>query len=342
MFEGNLDVEASSVITSWKGVEGDLYLMEAGPDARRYFVKHTRITSYEDKDNEGDYPNEAKMLFGKIGPHPRIVRLFRCSPDPDDRTRWFLKMEFCAGGDLGSQYEHWLYRLRSGMPEVFLLHFIVSAVEALAFLHHGLRYAGNGRWTQDAAYESIIHGDLKEGNFFLRWTPIPIGGLPEVVLGDFGTAKIAGRRNAKTNIGTLCFGSPEDVAIYGTAIPSPATRQIFQTAVNARTVAHDMYSLGLMVYMFATRSRDPTAIGTDPATLRISREYETPGIVTLLQKMLVVDPATRARASFHAVHGVLPAVDALRDARDRIIADRRVLDRMEFSSPPAMPTRFVD
>ncbi|KAM3417256.1 hypothetical protein BST61_g5513 [Cercospora zeina] len=298
----------------FQGSEGEVYVISNVDKPESLVVKHTKATRLSREQAEkGELPHEAKMLLKMILPHPRIVAAFDCLADIDAPGRHKIFMEYCNAGSLTDQYMHSVSRLRGPMPEVFLLHVLVQGMEALAYLHHGLRYVGTGQYTQDTEHIPIVHADVKDDNFLLTWDVFP---LPEVKLADFGTTKFMGERDRKGLVGTMCFHAPEDVAFYGDLQPTAENAWAFDAMIDARTTASDMYAFGLMMYMFASRDRRPARIGTDPSSMRISREYDTPGLLELLQKMLVIDPAGRAEASFHAVNGILSQIDEMRSARD--------------------------
>ncbi|EME42919.1 hypothetical protein DOTSEDRAFT_44999 [Dothistroma septosporum NZE10] len=211
--------------------------------------------------------------------------------------------------------------------------------QALAAIHHGFRYRGDGKCYQDEFAHSVIHGDFKEDQIFLRWNEQNIGGMPELVLGDFGAAKVVGYYST-VNPGTLIYNAPEDKAVYGNTKYKYETRQVFYDMVNSRTVQSDIYALGQVMYAMAAREPSYWPIGQDPSGLEISREYSTTGLKEAIRACLVTDPAQRADMSFKPGVGLLPAIEKLRNARDALIERRGPLDRMEFD-PACGPPRLV-
>ncbi|GIZ47063.1 hypothetical protein CKM354_001016400 [Cercospora kikuchii] len=313
-----------------QGTEAEVYLLSNIDKPEVFAVKHTKATKLSKEQTKHDeLPHEAKMLLQMILPHPRIVAAFDCLPDLAAPGRHKIYMEYCNAGSLAQQYTHWLSRVRSPMPEVFLLHVLVQGMEALAYLHSGLRYVGKGQYTQDPEHLPIVHADVKEEQFLLSWGLYP---LPEIKLADFGTAKFEGQPRPN-GLATLCYLAPEDVAICGLE-PIKENAWAFHAMSDARTTASDIYAFGLMMYMFASREKKPAKIGTSPGDLRISREYDTPGLLELIQKMLAIDPAERAEASFHPVNGILPQIHLMREARDKLIGARRVPGPTEWAVPP--------
>lgn len=315
-----------------QGTEAEVYLLSNVDKPEVFAVKHTKATKLSKEQTKHDeLPHEAKMLLQMILPHPRIVAAFDCLPDLAAPGRHRIYMEYCNAGSLAQQYTHWLSRVRSPMPEVFLLHVLVQGMEALAYLHSGLRYVGKGQYTQDPEHLPIVHADVKEEQFLLSWGLYP---LPEIKLADFGTAKFAGQSCPNNLAGTLCFLAPEDMAYLGDLQPIKENAWAFHAMSDARTTASDIYAFGLMMYMFASREKKPAKIGTSPGDLRISREYDTPGLLELIQKMLAIDPTERAQASFDPVNGILPQIHLMREARDKMIGARRVPGPIEWVCPP--------
>ncbi|KAF7189917.1 Meiosis-specific serine/threonine-protein kinase mek1 [Pseudocercospora fuligena] len=308
------------------GSEGQIFLIEGRTSKKLFILKRVRSNVW----NLHCRANEPRMLGYYTRPHPRIINMRFDMPDPLDSSHWLIYMEYCSGGSLFDQYNKWIMHRRQHMPEVFLLHVIIQMAEALAYLHFGLRYIGRGQYTQDAYHAPMIHGDIKDENILLRWSENPTGGMPDLVLADFGTAKLLHDREARVNAGTPGFNAPEDMAIIGDCQPSFENIDIFLQAVNNRSVAADMYSFGLVAYMFAEKAKKPIQIGTDPSTVEISREYKTSGLVELIRSMLAVDPRLRAEASFDPEKGILPQIHQLRKARDRMIAKDGPLDPTEW------------
>lgn len=310
-----------------QGSEGELYVVLNINKPETFVIKHTKVMPWP---TPADMPYEAKILLQQLHAHERIVAIYESIPDgkPGNEGRHRIYMEHCTAGSLFDQYRYWISRLKMAMPEVFLLQVLVQGMEALAFIHHGLRYAGKGTFTRDDYHGAIIHGDLKEENFLLTWTFQP---LPQLKLADFGAARLAGSRDGRILPGTDCYHAPEDAAIYGDLKPRAVSSRLWQEMINRRTIASDIYAFGLMVHMFACGERNPIKIGTDPSTLRIPKEYGTPGLLELLQKMLAVDPADRAVASFDGEHGVMGEINKMRDARDRMISARQLPGPSEWA-----------
>ncbi|CAK3839090.1 hypothetical protein MYCGRDRAFT_94912 [Lecanosticta acicola] len=321
-----------------KSSEGELAVHRSVSTGKQYVVKHTfafRIPGSRHREPVvRPYPNESWVLHNLVLPHPNIVQIYETTRDRDESGRFKIWMEMADGGDLHDQLNFWYVKKRSWAPEVFLLHVIVEMMQALAYLHHGLRGTANGKWTQDEVYNSVIHGDIKLENVLLRWTEIPIGGLPDIVLGDFGAARLAGDTETDLLPGTTCFHAPEDRAITGGQRHTKETEELYVKASANRTIAADMYSFGQIVYMLASKEFVPREIGKDPSDIRLCRDFDMPEVRELIVRCLAVDPNERAQASFDETVGILPLVERVRKARDERIRTRFPLDSLEWKNPP--------
>lgn len=321
------------------GSEGRCFVKKSKTTGKLFVVKHTKPVMLEgpgDREQRDSrthkYPNEARILMHTLQSNRGHVQLLDIVPDEEEIGRYYLWLEYCSGGDLFTQINHWLDTRRAPVPEQFLLHVFVSLADALAFIHHGLRSRGDGRYTEDAFYIDVIHGDIKVENIFLRWTDNSLGGMPEVVIGDFGVAKKVGKRNAKLNCGTPDYHAPEDVGNYMNST-APSSIQAYLEMVDKRTTASDIYAFGQVVYQIAAKEHDPRPIGKDPTHLQISREYETPNLREAIVKCLAIDPKQRAQASFDTRLGLLPDINRFRTARNALVQRRGNLDRMEWARP---------
>ncbi|EGP85500.1 unnamed protein product [Zymoseptoria tritici ST99CH_3D1] len=327
--------------------EGEVQVLESQQSEKLYVCKHTfshptkNVNDMKDGDTATHrYPVEARILLKHLKPHPCIISLLACTADPDERGRYKLWMQYCSGGDLIGQA--WASKNRRlVIPEQFVLQVAIQISEALAYLHHGLRHVGEGKYTQDAGHEAVIHGDVKGDNIFLRWQKSAdrIGNMPDVVLGDFGAAKLASDRNIMTGMGTPGYHSPEDRAVYGNRDwNDPSNRHVFIEMISRRTTGADIYAFGQVMYQLATKDDKCWPIGQDPASLEISAEYSTPGLRNFIVSCLAVDPRRRGEASFAPGTGFLPAVQRLRDARADLVQSRRAPSRLEWDKPPKLGT----
>ena len=123
--------------------------------------------------------------------HPHIVRYYDRIIDKS-RTKIFIVMEFCAGGDLAAFIKKCRREKRRIDEEVIWKVFLQMGL-ALQECH--VRKEG-----------TILHRDLKPANVFLDADN-------NVKLGDFGLARMMGSESlfARTHVGTPYYMSPEQV-----------------------------------------------------------------------------------------------------------------------------------
>lgn len=297
--------------------------------------EHNR--SYWDLATGWKKPNEVHVFENsslKDHPHPRISSILAYDTGEIPGT-WILYSSFCAGGNLAEQIDFWCIRRRTEVPHQFLLHILVQSFEALAFLHNGLRHVSCGRYYQDAHHTRIVHGDFKGENIFLNWSSNNVGGMPDLVLGDFGTSLVEGFPGAKVMPGTLMYNAPEVQAIHGFPPITEANVDLFYEAGSAKTCQADVYALGCLIYMIAAKDRFPHPSDRDLSELSISRDYEIPGLKNIIAKCLQVDPAKRATADFDEQNGIMQAVDKFREVRDKKVSENAPLGPTDWLHPQA-------
>ncbi|KXT03513.1 hypothetical protein AC578_1643 [Pseudocercospora eumusae] len=316
--------------------EGQVSIMASNTTHHKLVIKHvharqisSRIYHPRDRDRDFKYPNEAKILLSKLKPHENIMRLFSCAEDPTAEGRYFLWTEHCSGGDLFDQWDWWYSSDGTGqrVPFSFVLHVTTQLFDALAYIHHGLRRLETNSYTQDAKHRQIVHGDVKPENMFLRWHPTrSIGGMPEVVLGDFGTAKVVGD-NPNLGWGTHTLWAPEDRAVW-------ESTHLGRKVCKHRNTPSDVYAAGMVIHDLLTDTEDQRwKSGTAPRQLRIRSEDERmEGVWHLLEGCLQLDPRGRATANFGTwglLNEVLPGIRVARDE----MAERWPLGAMVWRFP---------
>src|SRR5262245_39750409 len=154
---------------------------------------------------------------------PLLVRTY--SPFDQGGLRW-IEMEYVDGTNLEDELQR---RDAAGSPFTLAeaLDIATCVTAALALAHR----------------ENVIHRDLKPANVLL-----PRSRQPVAKLADFGIARLLGaERLTSTGIfaGTPKFGSPE--AFLGDPLGT----------------AHDVYSLGLTLYLLFTGNHFPFALPKD-------------------------------------------------------------------------------
>ncbi|KAK3717263.1 hypothetical protein LTR37_005972 [Vermiconidia calcicola] len=313
-----------------EGEEGQCSIVKSRTTGRMYVVKHTLPveTASPDKNQKTGrrrpLPNEAKMLQRLQG-GPNIVRFLGVEPSPLLEGRHFIFTELCTGGDLLEQLQEFR-KLKMPTPEILTLHVLVSVAQALAYIHHGLRRIDGKGFITDSKHVSIVHGDIKPDNIFLRW-PATECGLPDIILADFGLASIASESHGIT--GTPGYDPPEVRIIAALRHVNPVA---YKQKNNGRimTAKSDVYQLGVVLYLMAKRAfwndidytmaRDPATIDLPPRYLAIT------GFLAMLCWCLQPIPADRPECTYNPIDGMLDAVDMFRRKRDAMCASNGPLD----------------
>ncbi|PPJ51320.1 hypothetical protein CBER1_08608 [Cercospora berteroae] len=324
---------------------GQVYLFQHPRTNKSYVVKHTE---YPPPSERSQPPTESYVIESVLKPHPNIIYHNETIHDSSNPGRHYIVLEYCSGGDLFCQFEHWWLTRKTHIPTLFLLHTIVELFEAFAYIHHGLRHIGGGKYTRDPKFRPVVHNDVKGENIFLKNAIDSIGGLPSLILADFGHARVVGETLYETGAGTLNYFAPEDQQLIqqaqeaGKLEHDEDINEVYYAISRNRTTAADIYSLGHVLYIMAANSgfnREKISrwpIGKDPLKLKISPEYlAVDGILEIVQKCLIPEVENRASADFDPETGVLPLVHQLRKVRDEMIRKGERLPRVEWLQPPS-------
>ncbi|KAI5365103.1 putative serine/threonine-protein kinase, active [Septoria linicola] len=325
-FKYNDTYEANHVKDFPESTEGPVYVTRSATTRSCFVVKHTRPA----RATEREIPNDAYIAGTVLAPHPNVIRVHACLMDSQKigrhivhSDRHFVYMDWCRGGDLWLQMEYLWNKHRADAQPLFVLHVFVQLFEAFAFIHHGLRYIGAGKYTRDENHKAVIHGDVKPENIFLHWSSRNIGGMPDLQLADFGHSRLVGQTDFTTNPGTAVYWSPEDHAIG-------------KRSFNAFGMRRDLIYNEVLYFVAANvgcGDGSTWPIGEDPSTLTISRQYTTDNLANLVRRCLQVHPRGRASASFDA-DGVLELVHGVRQVRDGMIRQGERMEPYEWRSPP--------
>lgn len=205
-------------------------------------------------------PDEVKTLklLRRQHQHPNIIVWHGYEMDRRSRNRavCHLKFEYCSGGDL-QDYCKGLIKTQTLAAPLFVLHFIVSMADALAYLHLGYPPPGTGTGHHNRRrYQPIIHCDIKPANIFLRSPGSNTYGMPDIVLGDFGLACL--EHESYDTCGTRGYFPPE-VKRAREDLENADAQQGVQTR------ASDIYTFGATLYSlaFAHRFDNSAAKGFD-------------------------------------------------------------------------------
>jgi serine/threonine protein kinase len=296
-----------ALVEDFKSREGHVQLVKTVRSPGKLRI----IKSVEHNDRKSP-PGEARALGNLPQLHTNIIRLFCCDLNP---TCGYAQMlfEHCSGGDLFQQSNH-----RRVTP-LFALHVVISVAEALAFLHYGLVHREGYRYERVShggnQKEAIVHQDIKADNVFLRFPGSQGGGLPDVVLADFGLAN----PDSKTvpGIGCVPFMSPECRFMK----------------VERLTHKTDIYSFGVMcIGLFDHQATHPWNVYKLPRFVRLDCMYDGLHLTPLLMRCVVVDAADRGDFSEHPGTGMLGSIAEFRSKRTSLLQHGKKHDKSYWAS----------
>ena len=211
--------------------------------------------------------------------HPSIVPIHDVGRLPDGRVYYTMKL--VRGRRLD---EH--ARTVTALPE--LLRQYGRICEAVAFAH-------------DAG---VIHRDLKPEN-------VMVGPFGEVLVMDWGVAKLRGERPGAAPIGAV----PDDPSStdHGTVLGTPGYMAPEQAAGHVESVDErtDVFALGAILYFLLTKRVPPTAGPLEPA--RTVNRGAPKALDAICRKAMAPTPADR-----------YPGVEALGADVERFLAREHV------------------
>lgn len=202
---------------------------------RRFAVKVLTANLGESGELLPRFRREAEIC-SKLN-HPNCIHVTDWNELPSGMP--FLVMEYLEGETLAQRLER-------------------GPVDA-SFAQHLVREVGAGLAAAHAL--GIVHRDLKPGNLFLC-DPGPAGGLPHVVILDFGISKLTNEPTLETTSPKL-LGSPRYM--------SPEQARGRASEVDART---DQFSFAVILY--EALAGTPAFEGEDLASLLYCIVHETP------------------------------------------------------------------
>ncbi|KAI7299666.1 hypothetical protein KC315_g17521, partial [Hortaea werneckii] len=185
--------------------EGQAKLIERNSNGQLLVVKTIMQTEGPRSKTKRWTPNEVKTLKRLSNAPLNIIKLekYAFATAADSTPICKLYLQHCNGGDLSDLHFH-LQQRGTVAPAMFVLHFVASMADALGYLHLGLLpstptdSAPSSTTTSLAVpnHKPLLHCDIKLENILLRWpttdetssVPVVGGGLPTIVLADFGYA----------------------------------------------------------------------------------------------------------------------------------------------------------
>ncbi|MEZ5965629.1 MAG: serine/threonine-protein kinase [Planctomycetota bacterium] len=256
---------------------------------------------------------EEAQIGGQLQ-HPGIVPVYELGLDL--RQRPYFTMKLVQGETLAARLDA---RPDPGEDLPRLLSVFARVCETIAYAHA----------------RGVVHRDVKPGN-------VMVGEFGEVLVMDWGFAKVLGRGDAAATAGSVATTSDSSVSIAGTVLGTPAYMPPEQAAGEIQTLdaRADVFALGAILCQILTGR--PPYIGDDllaqaragmlePAYARLSACGADPALCALAEQCLQRTPAARpssATAVSEAVAHYFATVDARADTAriEAAAAEARVIE----------------
>ena len=147
-------------------------------------VKLVRKTT-DDFVNERGKPLEVQILRDILDAHRRTLNLvdWAVLSIPSAPKLLVTYYDLYPGGDLSD----WTPKKGQESSESFVWYVFQQMADVLAYLHYGYEWSKVDR---RKSWQPILHCDMKPANIFLRTPRTKDNKYPELVLGDFGLAKL--------------------------------------------------------------------------------------------------------------------------------------------------------
>ena len=260
--------------------EGQATLVKQCSTGKLFVVKEIPV-SRKCATGRGNLPAEVRAFTQYLQrSHPNIVVFHSCNLCPNENASASggicqITLEYCSGGDL-AVYCNKLLEMQVYTSPLFVLHFIASMSDALAFIHLGCGPSGiDGIATPPDHHQPFLHLDIKPGNVFLRWTGSDEYGMPTIVLGDWGFSTL--ERKSRGMCGTPGLIVPEAGRVWDLC---DTDSEAYWTACSSQvmTRASDIYTFGATLYtLIFTTNFDNRTFTTD-STTSASNAFEPPGL----------------------------------------------------------------
>ena len=268
---------------------GRVWLARDHDLGRDVALKELRPERAEDAALGARFLQEARIT-GQLE-HPGIVPVYEVAQRPGNRTP-FYTMRFVRGRTLSEAVRAYHQKRTSGDTDALqlpvLLNAFVMVCNTVAYAHS----------------RGVIHRDLKGQNVIL-------GDFGEVVVLDWGLAKVVGRHEGETPGPILLddAGTDSDHTVQGQTLGTPAYMAPEQAAGRPDLIDHrtDVYGLGAILYEILT-GRPPFAGPDTAAVLQQVQEEEPappcklwpdvpPALEALCLRALAKRPADRPAAA---------------------------------------------
>lgn len=245
------------------------------------------------------WPEEAYLLTKVLGTHKNImgIEAIHTAGDGVHVPYANVVMEYASSGDLYDTIDRCIERDEE-VPVEFILHFVSSMIDALAFIHHGhASYDSKSGLPVVVDQPVILHCDIKPDNIFLNLDRDSAYGLPDIKLADFGLAGYEGLQGIR---GTKSYFAPELLEADAACREDPEYwKEAQRTSFCSKQ--SDMYSFAATLYELITLERYRPGDDIETA-FYTSHVIDHPDILLILQSGLAYWATDRDLA--HSWHDV--------------------------------------
>jgi serine/threonine-protein kinase len=240
-----------------RGGLGQVWLARDGTLGRHIALKELRPEKAENPSVQARFLREARIT-GQLE-HPGIIPIYELARRGSDQQPYYT-MRFVKGWTLAGAARAYHQKRQAGQADSLEL---LSLLNSFVTVCHTVAYAHS---------RGVIHRDLKGEN-------IVLGDFGEVVVLDWGLAKLTGRDEAEADTWPADV-DPEglraaDLTVQGQTLGTPAYMAPEQAAGRLDLIGPltDVYGLGAILYEILTGQ--PPFTGSDtPEVLRRVREEE--------------------------------------------------------------------
>lgn len=311
---------------------GRVWLAHDNELGRDVALKELRPERAEEAALQSRFLQEARIT-GQLE-HPGIIPVYELSR-PSDGGQPFYTMRFVKGRTLSEAAREFHERRASGQVNTLempaLLNAFVTVCNTVAYAHS----------------RAVIHRDLKGQNVIL-------GDFGEVVVLDWGLAKLVGRQESEASEPSIMLdkaGADSSHTVHGQALGTPAYMAPEQAAGRSDQIDRhtDVYGLGAILYEILTGVPPFTGESTEEVLRKVREEAPMPprqlwaevppALDALCLRALAKQPTDRPVAAVDLAHAVQGWQESERRKAEEALRESEALYHSLVESLPCVVVR---